>query len=208
MLRNKLISLLLKEGFSHKTLSVFDPSTGEETGRGLALSTDGNHRWCYVDPREGTKMVVAEAVMNIACVGAHPLAVVNCLNFGNPEHPEVMWQLSEAVDGMSEACVAFNAPVVGGNVSLYNETNTIDIAPTPVIGVLGMHPALSDPPPTVDLPSDSLLVLLGQEPASNVSMGGSRWAWKLEDVKMAFSLNSILMKPFELHLLSLAQFRN
>ena len=164
-------------------LRLRHPSTGEETGRGLALSTDGNHRWCYVDPREGTKMVVAEAVMNIACVGAHPLAVVNCLNFGNPEHPEVMWQLSEAVDGMSEACVAFNAPVVGGNVSLYNETNTIDIAPTPVIGVLGMHPALSDPPPTVDLPPDSLLVLLGQEPASNVSMGGSRWAWEIGGCK-------------------------
>ena len=164
-------------------LRLRHPSTGEETGRGLALSTDGNHRWCYVDPREGTKMVVAEAVMNIACVGAHPLAVVNCLNFGNPEHPEVMWQLSEAVDGMSEACVAFNAPVVGGNVSLYNETNTIDIAPTPVIGVLGMHPALSDPPPTVDLPSDSLLVLLGQEPAPNVSMGGSRWAWEIGGCK-------------------------
>jgi len=164
-------------------LRLRHPSTGEETGRGLALSTDGNHRWCYVDPRQGTQMVVAEAVMNIACVGADPLAVVNCLNFGNPEHPEVMWQLSEAVDGMSEACIAFNAPVVGGNVSLYNETNSVDIAPTPVIGVLGMHPNLTEPPPGIGLPADSLLLVLGQEPGSDVSMGGSRWAWEVGGCK-------------------------
>lgn len=164
-------------------LRLRHPSTGEETGRGLAMSTDGNHRWCYVDPRQGTKMIVAEAVMNIACVGANPLAVVNCLNFGNPEHPEIMWQLSESVDGMSEACIAFNAPVVGGNVSLYNETNAVDIAPTPVIGVLGVHPDLSEPPPGIGLPADSLLLVLGQEPESDVPMGGSRWAWEVGGCK-------------------------
>lgn len=128
-------------------------------------------------------MVVAEAVMNIACVGADPLAVVNCLNFGNPEHPEVMWQLSEAVDGMSEACLAFNTPVVGGNVSLYNETNSVDIAPTPVVGVIGMHPTLSEAPPHIGLPPDAPLLLLGQEPDPDVSMGGSRWAWEIGGCK-------------------------
>ncbi|MDP7067098.1 MAG: phosphoribosylformylglycinamidine synthase subunit PurL [Acidimicrobiales bacterium] len=164
-------------------LRLRNPRTGEETGRGIALSTDGNHRWCHVDPRQGTAMIVAEAVMNIACVGAYPLAVVNCLNFGNPEHPEVMWQLSEAVDGMTEACVAFNAPVVGGNVSLYNETNAVDIAPTPVVGVIGMHPSLSVPPPVIGLPSDASLLLLGQVPEANVSMAGTQWAWEVGGCK-------------------------
>jgi len=128
-------------------------------------------------------MVVAEAVMNIACVGAEPMAVVNCLNFGNPEHPEVMWQLSEAVDGMSEACRAFNAPVVGGNVSLYNETNAVDIAPTPVVGVIGMHPKLSNPPPGMTVSPDLTLVLVGQQPNEDVSMAGSRWAWEIGGCK-------------------------
>ena len=103
-------------------LRLKHPVTGEDTGRALALTTDGNHRWCAVDPRVGTAWVVAEAVLNLACVGARPLAVVNCLNFGNPEHPEVMWELSEAIDGMAEACRDLGIPVVGGNVSLYNES--------------------------------------------------------------------------------------
>ncbi len=83
-------------------------------------------------------MVVAEAAANLACVGARPLALVNCLNFGNPEHPAVMWQLSESIDGMAEACRALDVPVVGGNVSLYNETAGRDIDPTPVVGMLGL----------------------------------------------------------------------
>ena len=90
-------------------LRLKHPTTGADTGRGLALTCDGNHRWCALDPRRGTALVVAEAVANLACVGARPLALVNCLNFGNPEHPETMWQLSEAVDGMAEACRALGA---------------------------------------------------------------------------------------------------
>ena len=112
-------------------LRLKHPVTGVDTGRALALTTDGNHRWCAVAPRAGTARVVAESVLNLACVGARPLALVNCLNFGNPEHPEVMWELSEAIDGMAEACRAFDLPVVGGNVSLYNETRGRDIDPTP-----------------------------------------------------------------------------
>ena len=87
-------------------LRLKHPRTGLDTGRGLALTVDGNHRWCAVDPRRGTAATVAESVLNLACVGARPLAVVNCLNFGNPENPEVMWQLSEAIDGMGDACRA------------------------------------------------------------------------------------------------------
>ena len=113
------------------------------------LSTDGSPRWCALDPRAGTRLVVAESALNVACAGARPVALVNCLNFGNPEHPEVMWQLSEAIDGMAEACTALGIPVVGGNVSLYNESNGTDIHPTPVVGTLGLidRPAARHPDP-------------------------------------------------------------
>ena len=144
-------------------LRLKHPTTGEDTGRGLALTTDGNHRWCAVDPRQGTAMTVAESVMNLACVGAHPIALVNCLNFGNPEHPEVMWQLSEAVDGMTEACEAFGVPVVGGNVSLYNESSGTDIDPTPVVGLLGLVDDLDRQPPGVALVDGGRLLLLGDD---------------------------------------------
>ncbi len=159
-------------------LRLKHPTTGLDTGRGLALTTDGNHRWCAVDPRQGTALTVAEAVLNLACVGARPIAVVNCLNFGNPEHPGVMWQLSEAVDGMSEACRAFGLPVIGGNVSLYNESRGVDIDPTPVIGLLGMVDSLVRPPPGVGLAEGDTLVLLGDDlggPAP--SLAGSAVAW-------------------------------
>ena len=116
----------------------------------MALTTDSNPRACALDPRAGTALVLAESLSNLACVGAEAVAVVNCLNFGNPEHPEVMWQLSEAVDGLAEACRAFGLPVVGGNVSLYNESAGRDIDPTAVLGVLGLVerlvcPAAGDP---------------------------------------------------------------
>jgi phosphoribosylformylglycinamidine (FGAM) synthase-like enzyme len=116
---------------------------------------------------------VAEAMANLACVGARPLAVVNCLNFGNPEHPEVMWQLSEAVDGMSEACRAFAIPVIGGNVSLYNESRGSDIDPSPVIGMLGLVDELTRRPPGPALVEGGRLVLLG---ATEAELSGSLWA--------------------------------
>jgi phosphoribosylformylglycinamidine synthase len=154
-------------------LRLKHPTTGEDTGRGLALTTDGNHLWCAVDPRQGTAMTVAESVMNLACVGAHPIALVNCLNFGNPEHPEVMWQLSEAVDGMTEACEGFDIPVVGGNVSLYNESSGTDIDPTPVVGLLGLVDRLDRRPPGVTLVDGGRLLLLGE---TDPVVGGSSWA--------------------------------
>ncbi len=132
-------------------LRLKHPVTGVDTGRGMALTTDGNHGWCAVDPRQGTALTVAESVLNLACVGARPVALVNCLNFGNPTHPEVMWQLSEAIDGMAEACLAFGIPVIGGNVSLYNESLGADIDPTPVIGMLGVVDRLDRRPPGVGL---------------------------------------------------------
>ncbi len=157
-------------------LRLKDPRTGRDTGRGLALTTDGNHRWCATDPRQGTARLVAEAVLNIACVGARPLALVNNLNFGNPEHPEVMWELSEAIDGMAEACRAFDLPVVGGNVSLYNETAGQDIAPTPVVAVLGLVERLVRRPPGVRLVDGARLLVLGP-PEQGGGLAGSRWAF-------------------------------
>ena len=106
--------------------------------RGVACATDGNGRWCELDPAEGTRRVVAEAFRNVACVGARPLATTNCLNFGNPERPEIMWQLATSIAAMGEATQALSIPVTGGNVSLYNETRGRAIHPSPVVGVLGV----------------------------------------------------------------------
>src|SRR3989441_1314903 len=110
----------------------------KETRRALAIALDGNGRYCAANPREGAKLVVAEAARNVVCVGAQPIAITNCLNFASPERPEVMWSFSEVIDGMAEACRAFNTPVVSGNVSFYNETEGRGILPTPVIGMIGL----------------------------------------------------------------------
>ncbi len=116
------------------------------TTKALALSTDGKARFCRLDPRTGGRLAVLEAARNVACSGARSIALVNCLNFGNPEHPEVMWQFSEVVEGMSEACEALGFPVIGGNVSFYNASGDDDIHPTPVAGVLGLIDELSERP--------------------------------------------------------------
>jgi phosphoribosylformylglycinamidine synthase subunit PurL len=108
------------------------------TKRALALASDGNGRWCRLDPFVGAQLAVAEAARNVACSGAKPLAATNCLNFGSPEKPEVMWQFSRAIDGIAEACTALEIPITGGNVSFYNETLGRSIDPTPVLGVLGI----------------------------------------------------------------------
>ncbi|HXW17117.1 MAG TPA: phosphoribosylformylglycinamidine synthase subunit PurL [Candidatus Acidoferrales bacterium] len=110
----------------------------KESRRGLALATDGNGRWCWLNPKLGAMHAVAEAARNVACCGARPVAATNCLNFGNPEKAEAMWQFSEAIDGIAEACRVLDVPVTGGNVSFYNETLGNAIYPTPVLGVLGI----------------------------------------------------------------------
>ncbi|MHB8302526.1 MAG: phosphoribosylformylglycinamidine synthase subunit PurL [Acidobacteriaceae bacterium] len=108
------------------------------TDRGLAMALDGNSRWCYLDPKLGAAHAVAEAARKVACTGATPVAATNCLNFGNPEKPEIMAQLSSAIDGIAEACTALGTPITGGNVSLYNETRGEAIYPTPVVGIVGI----------------------------------------------------------------------
>jgi phosphoribosylformylglycinamidine synthase II len=147
--------------------------------RGIAISTDSNPRWCALDARNGTALTVIEGVANLACVGAKPKAVVNCLNFGNPEHPEVMWQLSESIDGLADACVGLGIPVIGGNVSLYNESGGEDIDPTPVVGLLGVVEKLVAPPPGWNWGEGDALVLVGARRAYGdvaFPLGGSRWA--------------------------------
>src|ERR1044071_3642735 len=116
----------------------------KETGTSVAMALDGNGRYCYLSPREGARLAVAEACRNLSTVGARPAAATNCLNFGNPERPEIMAQLVEAIEGMSEACRFFDTPITGGNVSLYNETLGEGVYPTPVMGIVG---ALNTAPP-------------------------------------------------------------
>ena len=128
-----------------RTNTRFGPGAGDaavlrlkESKRALALATDGNGRWGFLAPRLGAMHAVVEAARNVACSGALPIAATNCLNFGNPEKPEVMWQFTEAIDGIAEACRALETPITGGNVSFYNETLGKPIYPTPILGVLGL----------------------------------------------------------------------
>ncbi len=146
--------------------------------RGVALTTDSNPRACALDPRRGTALALAEGVANLACVGATPVAVVNCLNFGNPEHPEVMWQLSECIDGLADSCHALSLPIIGGNVSFYNESGGADIDPTPVLGVLGLVDAVHAPPPGLAWADGDTVVVLGPRAAADGTfpLEGTRWA--------------------------------
>ncbi|HSO57539.1 MAG TPA: phosphoribosylformylglycinamidine synthase subunit PurL, partial [Paenisporosarcina sp.] len=113
------------------------------TNKGLAMTTDCNSRYIYLDPEMGGKIAVAEAARNVVCSGAKPLAITDCLNFGNPENPEIFWQLEKSADGMAAACLALESPVIGGNVSLYNERSGVAVYPTPTIGLVGLVEDLS-----------------------------------------------------------------
>jgi phosphoribosylformylglycinamidine synthase len=152
----------------------------KENGKYIALTTDGNGRYCYLNPRQGAKLAVAEAARNLACVGADALAITNCLNFGNPEKPEIMWQFKEALEGMGEACKHFDTPVTGGNVSFYNETNGKAIFPTPVIGMLGIIDPKEFKNPEVPFCTEGfkddgdVIVLLGE---TKEDMGGSEYLY-------------------------------
>lgn len=131
----------------------------KEAGVSLGMALDGNGRYCALDPREGAKLAVAECCRNLATVGAEPIGTTNCLNFGNPEKPDIMAQLVEAIGGIGEACVHFESPITGGNVSLYNETLDQPILPTPVMGVVGLIPGM-DAPVGTHFPVPGLRVVL------------------------------------------------
>jgi phosphoribosylformylglycinamidine synthase II len=145
----------------------------EATGLGIALATDGNGRYCRLDPYLGTQLALSEAYRNVAATAARPLAVTNCLNFGSPEDPAVMWQFAEAVRGLADGCAALGVPVTGGNVSFYNQTGTAAIHPTPVIGVLGVHDDVRRRLSIGFGVPDASLVLLGR---TDAEFGGSAWA--------------------------------
>jgi phosphoribosylformylglycinamidine synthase len=142
------------------------------TPRALAMSVDGNGRYCALDPRQGARLAVAEAARNVACAGALPIGATNCLNFGNPERPEIMWQFAEAVAGIGEACRALGVPITGGNVSLYNETDGQAILPTPVIGVVGVIEDAANVVTRAFAGSGLEIVLLGD---NHGELGGSEY---------------------------------
>jgi phosphoribosylformylglycinamidine synthase subunit PurL len=145
----------------------------EATGLGIALATDGNGRYCRLDPYLGTQLALSEAYRNVAATGARPLAVTNCLNFGSPEDPAVMWQFAEAARGLADGCAALGVPVTGGNVSFYNQTGTVAIHPTPVIGVLGVHDDVRRRIAIGFGDAPGALELLGR---TGAEFGGSAWA--------------------------------
>jgi phosphoribosylformylglycinamidine synthase len=163
----------------------------KDSRRGLAMALDGNGRWCYLDPKLGAMHAVAEAARNVACVGATPAAGTNCLNFGNPEKPEIMWQLSQAIDGITKACEELEIPITGGNVSLYNETLGEGIYPTPVLGVVGI---LEDVETTARMyfrePGCTLILLRGSEPGdatdAEIEFGSSEYAKEILDALWGF----------------------
>jgi len=143
------------------------------TRLGVAVTTDGNARYGRLDPRRGAEIAVAEAARNVVASGAEPLAATNCLNFGNPEKPEVFWQLSEAVDGLAAACEALGTPIVSGNVSLYNDTTGVSIDPTPVIGMVGRIEDVEKRLTAGFQAAGDAVVLLG--PADRAELGGSEY---------------------------------
>ena len=142
------------------------------TDRALAFSVDGNGRYCYLDPYDGGRLAVAESARNVACAGALPIGATNCLNFGNPERPDIMWQFARAVEGIAEACRELNLPITGGNVSLYNETDGEAIYPTPVLGVVGVIEDAARVLGRVFRNPGSLVVLLGE---GGEDLGGSEY---------------------------------
>jgi phosphoribosylformylglycinamidine synthase len=144
----------------------------KETDKALAMKTDCNSRYVYLNPKEGTKIAVAESARNIVCSGGIPLAITNCLNFGNPYKPENYWQFSQAIEGMGEACRFFNTPVTGGNVSFYNESPNAAVYPTPTIGMVGLVETLSNITTSFFKSSNDLIYVLGED---YEELGGSEY---------------------------------
>ena len=150
----------------------------EETNLGIALATDGNGRFCLLDPYAGAQLALAEAYRNVAVSGAEPLAITDCLNFGSPEDPAIMWQFSEAVRGLVDGCRALGTPVTGGNVSFYNQTGDTAILPTPIVGVLGVIEDVTRRTPVGFGAAGDAIYLLGE---TRDELAGSAWAETVHD---------------------------
>ena len=145
----------------------------EESGLGISIATDANGRYCYLDPYQGARLALAEAYRNVAAGGAKPVAVTNCLNFGSPENPEVMWQFKQATAGLADGCLELGIPVTGGNVSFYNQTGDVAIHPTPVVGVLGVIDDVARRIPSGWQDAGHNIYLLG---TTRDELDGSVWA--------------------------------
>ena len=148
----------------------------KENGRALAISSDCNPRYCYIDPRKGAALAVVESGRNVAMSGARPLSITDCLNYGNPENPEVMWQFAEGCEGIKEACIELNTPVVSGNVSLYNETNGVSVFPTPAIAMVGLNEDENKVLPSSFQHEENNVVLIGE---TKGEFGGSLYIKEL-----------------------------
>jgi phosphoribosylformylglycinamidine synthase subunit PurL len=167
----------------------------KETGVSVAMSLDGNGRYTYLSPREGAKLAVAEACRNVSVVGARPLAATNCLNFGNPERPEIMAQLVEAIEGMAEACRFFDTPITGGNVSLYNETLGEGIYPTPVIGIVGTLNTAPPVPLAFQNVGRTVMLVGGIGTSDDTRFGSSQYAKEI--VRQLWGLPPALNMEYE-----------
>jgi phosphoribosylformylglycinamidine synthase len=150
----------------------------EETGLGVAIATDANGKYCQLDPYQGTQLALAESYRNVAASGASPMAVTNCLNFGSPENPEVMWQFKQATAGLADGCLELGIPVTGGNVSFYNQTGDVAIYPTPVVGVLGVIDDVARRIPSGWQDEGNNIYLLG---ITRDELDGSAWAETIHD---------------------------
>ena len=150
----------------------------EESGLGFAVATDANGRYCQLDPYQGAQLALAEAYRNVAATGAVPVAISDCLNFGSPENPEVMWQFSQAVEGLADGCLELEIPVTGGNVSFYNQTGDSPIHPTPVVAVLGVIDDVARRIPSGWQDDGHNIYLLG---TTQLELDGSAWAGVVHD---------------------------
>ncbi len=167
-----MVNTVVLPGGDAAVLRVGDSGRGEMSTRGIAASSDCNGRYCYLDPYVGAQIAFAEAARNVACVGGEPAAITDCLNFGNPEKPEVFWTFYESVRGLADACKAFGVPVISGNVSFYNESFGHPIYPTPTVGLVGLLDDVTKHATIAFKAEDDVIVLLGE---SLAELGGSEY---------------------------------
>ena len=167
-----MLNTVVLPGSDAAVLRVGEPGRGEVTTRGIAVSTDCNGRYCYLDPYVGAQIAFAEAARNVSCSGGRPAAITDCLNFGNPEKPEVFWTFAESVRGLADACRAFGVPVISGNVSFYNESFGQPIYPTPTVGMVGLLDDVSKHTTSAFKDAGDVVVLLGE---TLPELGGSEY---------------------------------
>jgi phosphoribosylformylglycinamidine synthase II len=167
-----MVNTLVLPGSDAAVIRIGDTGRGEMTSRAIAASTDCNGRYCYLDPYVGAQIAFVEAARNVACAGGRPAAITDCLNFGNPEKPEVFWTFVEAVRGLADACRAFGVPVISGNVSFYNESFGNAIYPTPTVGLVGVLEDASKRTTMAFKDEGDVIVLLGE---TEDELGGSEY---------------------------------